>query len=364
MLWIMPAQANGTGTFLRRATPLCAATALVGWALGRAGVPSPYLFGALLLGLAVALIWPDRLAVPPRGFSAAQAVTGVTLGTYLQASSLKAIGHDWLQVALVSAGTLLVSIGVGLGLARVTRLDAPTAALGMIAGGASGIVTMARDLEGDDRLVAFMQYARVLVVVLVTPLLIPLAFPGAHSGSVPTANGAVLGTAVNWVLVIAISVGGALLARLARVPAGTLLGPMILAGALTLSGVRPDLAVPPVLREAAFAVIGLQVGLRFTVATVRQVGRLLLPVLASIGALLVACFGLAVALAATTSVSLLDAYLATTPGGLYAVLAVAFGAGANTTFIIAVQGLRVLVMVLLAPIAVRRIVGHPAPLQP
>jgi hypothetical protein len=54
---------------------------------------------------------------------------------------------------------------------------------------------------------------------------------------------------------------------------------------------------------------------------------------------------------------LVDAYLATTPGGLFAVLAVAFGAGANTTFILAVQALRLLVMVLLAPVVVRRITG-------
>jgi membrane AbrB-like protein len=140
-----------------------------------------------------------------------------------------------------------------------------------------------------------------------------------------------------------------------------LLGPMILGGILTLTGALDGVAVPGLLREAAFVVIGLQVGLRFTVATLREVGRLLLPVLAGIVLLLLACFGLAVVLAATTPVSLLDAYLATTPGGLYAVLAVAFGAGANTTFIIAVQGLRVLVMVLLAPVAVRRIHGRPAP---
>jgi uncharacterized membrane protein AbrB (regulator of aidB expression) len=88
------------------------------------------------------------------------------------------------------------------------------------------------------------------------------------------------------------------------------------------------------------------------------------PVLVSVLVLLVACFGLAVILDATTSVSLLDAYLATTPGGLYAVLAAAVGAGANTTFIVAVQGLRVIVMVLLAPLAVRHIVGHPAQVAP
>ena len=50
----------------------------------------------------------------------------------------------------------------------------------MVAGGASGIVGMADDLGGDDRLVAFMQYLRVLIVVLVTPLLVPIAFSGHH----------------------------------------------------------------------------------------------------------------------------------------------------------------------------------------
>ena len=85
----------------------------------------------------------------------------------------------------------------------------------------------------------------------------------------------------------------------------------------------------------------------------RLLGRLTLPVLASIAFLLAASFGLAALLAATTSATLLDAYLATTPGGLYAVLALAFGAGANTTFVVAVQTLRVIAMVLLAPLAVR-----------
>jgi membrane AbrB-like protein len=349
---------------VRRALPwilLSAATAVLGWLLGRAGLPSSTLFAALLAGLAVALLRPDQLAVAAPVFAAAQAVTGVTIGTYLQSSSLRAIGDAWLAVGLVSAATLAVSIGAGLLLARVTSLDAPTAALGMIAGGASGIVTMARELHGDDRLVAFMQYARVLIVVLLTPLIIPLAFPGRHgAGVADTGSGPLLGHPLGWLLVPVLAAAAGLTARALRVPAGMLLGPMVVAGALTLAGV--DLTVPPLLREAAFAVIGLQVGLRFTVATVRQVGRLLGPVLACIVVLLIACFGLAVALAATTSVTLLDAYLATTPGGLYAVLAVAFGAGANTTFIIAVQGLRVLVMVLLAPVAVRHLLGRPATL--
>jgi membrane AbrB-like protein len=209
-----------------------------------------------------------------------------------------------------------------------------------------------------------MQYARVLVVVLLTPLIAGLLFPGGHGTAGAGADGALIGPAEDWAITLACAPLGALLGRAVRLPAATLLGPMAIAGALTLTNALGTFAVPALLREAAFIGIGLQVGLRFTVATVREVGRLLLPVLATILGLLVACFGLAVALAASTSVSLLDAYLATTPGGLYAVLAVAFGAGANTTFIVAVQGLRVLVMVLLAPVAVRRLIGHPAAVQP
>jgi membrane AbrB-like protein len=338
-----------------------AASAAAGLAFDAVGLPSPFLFGALLVGLAVALLRPGALDVPEPAFGAAQAGIGVALGAYLQSSSLSALGDDWLPVTLVSAATLVVSLAAGLVLARVTDLDRPTAALGMVAGGASGIVTMARELGGDDRLVAFMQYVRVLIVVLVTPILVAVAFPGHHGGSAVTAGVPLIGDARDWTMTIGLAAAGALAGRAVRLPAGTLLGPMILAGAVTLSAPAGWFVVPAIVQDAAFAVIGLQVGLRFTVETVRQTGRLLVPVLVGVAVLLLTCFGLAVILDATTSVSLLDAYLATTPGGLYAVLAAAVGAGADTTFIVAVQGLRVVVMVLLAPLAVRRLVRAPRP---
>jgi uncharacterized protein len=335
---------------------LAIATAGVAVAIHAAGLPSSTLFGALIVGLAAALALPGRFAVPPTGFAAAQAVVGVTLGAYLQGSSLSTLAGDWLPVLLVSAATLGLSLAAGGVLARATSVDEPTAALGMIAGGASGIVGIADELGGDDRLVAFMQYLRVLIVVLLTPLLTALAFPGHHPASAALAAPPWLGDLEGWALTLAIAPIGAFVGRRTRLPAGVLLGPMILSGALTLALPSGTFAVPAVLRELAFAGIGLQVGLRFTMATVREVGRLLAPVALAILALVAACFGLAVVLWLTTSVSLLDAYLATTPGGLYAVLALAFGAGANTTFIVAVQGLRVIVMVLIAPLAVRRLV--------
>jgi uncharacterized protein len=335
---------------------LLTATVAGGWALGAAGIPSPYLFAALLAGLAAALSRPGGPEVPGVLFAASQAVCGVVLGAYLKTSSLEAAADAWAPVALVVAGTLAASLAAGAALARWARAHPPTAVLGMVAGGASGIVAMADELGADDRLVAFMQYLRVLVVVLVTPLIAGIAFGGGAGGAAPEPP--LLGEPIGWVLTAIAAPAGVVLGRAARLPAGTLLGPLAVAGAFALAEPFGRFAVPGLLQEAAFIGIGLQVGLRFTVDTVREVGRLLAPVLAAVIGLMVVCFGLAGVLTATTDVPLLDSYLATTPGGLYAVLAAAFGAGADTTFILAVQTLRLLVMVLLAPILVRWMVAN------
>jgi uncharacterized protein len=340
---------------------LGAVTAAVGWALGLAGLPSSYLFAALLVGLAVALPGRHGVSLPAGAFGFGQAVTGVALGAYVRSSSLAVIAHSWLALTLIGAGTLAFSVAAGALLTRIAPVDPPTAALGMVAGGASGIVAMADDLGADDRFVAFMQYLRVLAVVLLTPLLIAVAFPGHHFGHPTSLGGPTLGDANGWLLTLALAATGALAARYARVTAGNLLGPMVLSAVVVLAVPGGEFTVPPLLAQGAFALIGLQVGLRFTSDTMRALGRLLLPVLGCILGLVVASFGLALVLDLTTSVTLLDAYLATTPGGLYAVLAVAFGAGANTTFILAVQVLRLLVMVLLAPAVVRRLARAKTP---
>ena len=276
------------------------------------------------------------------------------LGTFLDRQSLDALGASWLPLALVTAATLAISLAAGALLARITALDLPTAALGMVAGGASGIVGISDELGADDRLVAFMQYLRVLVIVALTPVLAALVFPGAD------ATGAVaepaFGDLRGWLITAAVAGLGGLAGHRARIPGGALLVPMAAAAVLKLAVPGGEFAVPPAVGEVAFALIGLQVGLKFTVGTIRMLGRLFAPVLLGVLGVLAACALLGAVLALTTSVSMRDAYLATTPGGLYAVLAVALGSNADAGFILAAQGLRLIVMIALAPIVVRWLV--------
>jgi uncharacterized membrane protein AbrB (regulator of aidB expression) len=108
----------------------------------------------------------------------------------------------------------------------------------MIAGGASGIVGMSGELGADDRLVAFMQYLRVLVVVLLTPIGIRRAVRRLRRrrrrGAAAFRGPARLGLGVG-------RGGGAGAGRRASggrrgSTAGVLLGPMILTGVLVLAG--------------------------------------------------------------------------------------------------------------------------------
>ena len=344
--------ASGWGSLPPRSPAACCSTPR--------GLPSSYLFAALVVGLAIALARPGESDAPQHVFRGAQAVAGVSLGAYLESDALRALASLWLPVALVSLATLGLSLLCGEVLARTTPLDPPTAALGMIAGGASGIVGMSGELGADDRLVAFMQYLRVLVVVLLTPVGIAVLFGSKHeSGGAQVPSTGTFGDPLDWLLTAALAAGGALLGLRARITAGVLLVPMLLTGVLVLTGVLHDFAVPALLNQTAFSLIGLRVGLSFTVGTVKLLGAPDAPRARDDRVPAGGELRARGRLAATTPATLLDAYLATTPGGLYAVLAVAFGAGANTTFIVAVQTLRVIAMVLLAPLAVRLMLKRP-----
>jgi membrane AbrB-like protein len=350
-------------TTLGRWAALGVATAVLAVGAGAIGVPAPGLFAAILVGLVWALAaGADGMAPPRRVVLAAQAVIGATLGAYFELAPLTALGGRWLPVGAVVAATLVVSLLAGLLVAMVARLDRPTALLGLVAGGASAIVALSDELGADARLVAVMQYARVLVVVLLAPLLTAFAL-GERAGT-GGSGGADAAAAADLVYTLAASGVGLLLARRLGAPAPALLGPLVVGAGLTATGLPSGAGVPGLVQELAFAVIGLQVGLRFTPATIRRAGRLLPVVLAAVVGMIGLCAGLAAALVALAGVRFVDAYLATTPGGIYAVLAIAVGSDADTTFVTAVQVLRMLIMVLAAPPLVRLLANRSPPLRP
>lgn len=328
-----------------------------GSAVETVGLPAPHLITGLVVGLALAMTGLARRAgaiLPRIVYLGAQAVAGVLLGTYFSLTALTGTGLALIPLLAVTVLTLLLSVGAGLLVARHTTLDEPTAALGLIAGGSAGIVAAADDLRADARIVAVLHYVRLILVVATAPVLVRFVL-APHRGEY-AAVGAKEIEAVEslhgYGLTIGIALIGALLGTRLRIPAGALLVPLILTAVGGAVGLYNDLQPPETVREPAFIIIGLAVGLGFDPAVLRRVAKAAPAAIAAILAIIAVCGALAALLAATTRVSLLDAYLALTPGGINAVLVTAFASGANTSLVVGIQRARLILMVLAAPLLV------------
>jgi hypothetical protein len=335
---------------------LVALTAVVTVAMAAVSVPSPGLFAGLVVATGLALAGWAPAAVSPPATTLAQAVIGVVIGVLAQPSTLAGLAAAWLPVLLVSVGTLAISMGAGLLLGLRPGVTPLTGMLALTAGGASGLVAVTRDLGGDERVVAVVQYLRVGLVTATMPIVAALVF----GASATTAAGAGTGGPpwfVDTGFLVVCAAAGLALARVTRVPAGGLLGPMVVAIALNLAGWSFGATPPTLVVEVAYVVIGWQAGMRFTRESLRMVIGVLPLATALIVAVIVACAGLGLLLSRVTGATALEGYLATTPGGVYAVLATAVSAGTEATFVVAVQVLRVIAMLLVAP-ALARLVGR------
>lgn len=335
---------------------LVALVAGISASLSLIGSPTPLLFGGLLGGLVFALGSSRTVTVPTWSFTIGQAVIGVTIGAVVEWATLIDLGGDWPAVLLITVVTLVVSVLAGQLLRLHDGVSAVTASFSAVAGGASGMTAIAHDLGADDRTVTVIQYLRVLVILLTMPAAVSIVFDartGATAGA--SAPDTTLTGVAYAVLVVVVGIFGG---RLLHLPSPALLGSLFAAVALAALPVFDGVEVPLWLQGVGFVLIGVQVGLRFTLGSLTAIGRMLPTAVLVIVLVIATSAGCGVLLAQLTGVSELDAYLATTPGGLYAVLATSADTGGNATFVTAVQLIRLLLVLVAAPFIAAWLTGR------
>lgn len=303
-----------------------------------------------------------RLVVPRLPYLGAQAVVGAMVSAAITPDIVSTFLHDAVLFSVVLGATLLGAAAIGWSISRSGLIPGATAVYG-ITPGAAGPMMLLGEAEGADvHLVAFMQYSRVLLVVLAAAFV--ARFWADKADLHPHA--ALWLTPVRWsnlVVVLLLATLAQQAARLLRLPAWAILGPMLLLSAVHAVGwVTIDL--PRWLLAAAYALLGWYIGLGFRRDALLQVGRALPVVLGATLALMALCALLAWCLAHFGHVDSLTAYLATSPGGLDSVAII----GASTprvdlSFVLALQSVRLLFVIGLAPLITRLVVRHSPHLQ-
>ncbi|NCC24970.1 MAG: AbrB family transcriptional regulator, partial [Deltaproteobacteria bacterium] len=266
-------------------------SALLAAGLQWAQVPAAMMLGPMLIGVAFAL-QGSGLAVPNWAFAGAQAVVGCMVAVTITPSTLAALSDSWPVMLLAIALVIFFGALVGLGLMRFGTLPGNTAAWGTSPGGAAAMTAMAESYGADIRMVAFMQYLRVFVVVLTASGVARLLLGHAVDEPVRTWSPGFDAPLGPLGLTMVLVVGGVILGRLGRIPAGALLLPMVFGAVLNSLGLMA-ITLPPWLLWSAYASLGWYIGLRFTPQTVRYALKAVPQLLLAVFILMLLCGGVA-----------------------------------------------------------------------
>ena len=167
--------ASAASSSPRRLALLVPLSALLGWGLHQASFPAAALIGPMLAAVCLGLAdLGPRL--PSWTFLAAQALVGCLVARSLTPDTLAVMVHDWPVMLASVAYTVAAGAGVGFWLQGRRVLPGDTAAWGCSPGGAAAMTAMAQEWGADVRLVAFMQYLRVFLVVLTASAVSRLVF--------------------------------------------------------------------------------------------------------------------------------------------------------------------------------------------
>lgn len=332
-------------------------TVILAGSLTLADLPAALLLGALIAAIALSSAG-CRLDIPQPSYAVAQGLIGCLIAQTLPLTIFDELLADGPVLLLGVMGVILAASLLGLAVARFGALPGTTAVWGLSPGAASIMTMMSEHYGADARLVAFLQYTRVLIVIGFASLVARIA-GAVDPATVDAIPPVIWFPSIDWLPLgetLAVAIAGAVLARLLRLPTAALLFPLI-AGILLghLDLVR--MTLPHWLLALAYTAIGWRIGLRFDRDLLRYAIGKLPAVIASSLALIAACGGIAGLLVLLVDIDPLTAYLATSPGGLDMVAIIAAGSHVDQAFIMAMQTLRFIVLLALGPYIAKFVAG-------
>jgi membrane AbrB-like protein len=338
---------------------LLAGSSLLSALLGLLRLPAALLLGPMIAAV-LAEVGGGRIRLPRILLYTCQAVIGCMVARALTPDLLSIFAVRWPLLLAVVLSVIATSALLGWLMSRWRILPGTTAVWGLSPGAASAMVLMAGAFGADARLVAFMQYFRVVLVATVATLVARVWGGSQVAASAPPWFPALHAQA--FAATLAIALGGGLIGRMARIPAGIFLVPMLIGAGLHFTGIVA-IELPPWLLAISYAFLGWSIGLGFTREILAHALRALPQTALAILTLMLFAGGLALVLVRGFGVDPLTAYLATSPGGADSVAIIAASSRVNISFVMAMQTMRFLMVLALGP-AVSRFVARHIPASP
>ncbi len=298
------------------------------------GIPAGWLSGAVIGTIVWGALLPagiaSRARVPKPLVDGAMLVAGVVMGAGITPEALGAIAAYPFSMLALTLAVLAVTLGCAAFLMGVYGWRRDDAILASLPGALTAVLAVAVDRKADVGRIAIIQSFRLMVLMAILPFLVSLTTDGDPRALV--GGGQAIATPGAFALMIAGALAVGLLFERFGVAAPLLLGATIASAVLHVTEITPGV-VPPEIATAAFVVIGVFIGERFT--TLDRSAILPLAGAASgvflIGLAISGAFALLTAL--VTGIGAGEALVAFAPGGLEAMVVLALVLGVDPLYV-------------------------------
>ncbi|WP_233417190.1 AbrB family transcriptional regulator [Halovulum marinum] len=320
------------------------------------GLPMPFLVGGLTAtGVFTVLAFNlagRRVVFPQQLRKLFVACIGVMIGASFSRDMVSVLPSLWLVfVAMLVFVALTQTLGYAL-FRRVGGYDPVTALFAAMPGGLIEAVELGGAAGGDVRILSVQHFARIVIVVLTIPFLF-LIWTGESVGS---AAGQGFGPGVwgagDLALIAALALAGLYLGPRLRLPAGHMMGPLLLSAAVHGGGLTETVS-PRWLLDLSQLVVGVGLGTMFTGVTLRLILRTFALGLLSVAVMLSIGAGFAAALHRLTPLSFEALFISFAPGGVTEMGLVALSLGVNPVMVSANHLFRITLTVFVVNYACR-----------
>jgi membrane AbrB-like protein len=340
--------------------PLALAVTLAVAAAGGAlfaflGLPAAWLSGSLVAASALALAgFPAR--VPDGLRRVVFVVLGISMGAAVTPETIAGM-RNWPITMIVLALSIPGAMGAVMLYLGWAGWDREESFYASALGAMSAVIAAATDAGVDVRKVVFAQSVRVFLLIAALPGILVALGLAAPEGRAVAAPSFAIGPLWEIALMAAGGIAGGLVAERLAVPGGLIVGAMLVNAILHGTGFVTAL-LPLQVLIPCFILLGAFVGARFAGTDFAMLRRLLVH---SVGAFVVAVAAsstFAVAAALLSGEGIGKTVVAFAPGGLEAMIILAFLIGLDPAFVGAHHLVRFVLIAMFLPLAARMLFGR------
>ncbi|MBY6202436.1 AbrB family transcriptional regulator [Maritalea mobilis] len=318
--------------------------AVLFWALD---FPLPVLFGPLAACLFASLAGAPLKGVRPLS-QGMRTILGVAIGASLTPAVIGLLPQMAASVALVPLYIVVIAlIGVPF-FRKVYKFDAPTSWYAAMPGGLQDMVMFGQEAGADTRALALIHATRMMIVVTIAPIVLTQGFGvsldnpiGQPASDIPLHELAIMALAAigGWALAVRIGLFGA-----------PMLGPLIVAGILTLTDVIHHRPPAEAILAAQFF-IGITLGAGYIGVTWHEIRRDVVAAVFFVLMLSAVTLGFTELVILTGLAPPVDAFLAFAPAGQAEMTVLAIVVGADLGYVVVHHLTRVFLVIMGAPVA-------------